>query len=271
MQGLTNLTKQFASVNPNIVDRDSIMDLIYLTLQKKAKPNVLLLGSSGAGKTAIVEQLAYNIANKICPDALYGFSIYKLEIGAFMAGDGYRGVLEKKVMEMIEGVLKSKTIIFADEFHTIETAGKMANGSTPGLGDTLKQYLTLPNFRMIGATTYREFGEIKDAALLRRFIKINVSEISTEALVKAIRNSFLRFIGEAQITVDPDLVMELARIAETHEHRIDFAVDMVDLVVAYARQEKMDHIDTNTAFKVIAMFEAVSLQPTVADEATVFS
>lgn len=80
-----------------------------------------------------------------------------------------------------------------DEFHTITHLGEMANGQTPGLGNTLKTYLTRQDFKVIGATTTDELKKIDDKALLRRFTRIEVLEPNDTALIKICQYVFDKF------------------------------------------------------------------------------
>lgn len=234
----TNLTSHYANENnPQIKGREEEMNNLFLTLLRKEKPNALLVGEPGVGKTTIIHQLAYLIANGQCPDELKGFTIIEVNTNALISGDGYRGVIEKKFQEMIDGsIRKGKTILFMDEFHTVESLGQMANNSTPGLGNTLKPYLTRGDFRVIGATTNKEASEIKDKALLRRFTKVNVGETDDNLTKEIIKICFKKYIGSSSITVKPEVVDSVYNLSLTLEGlNPDKSKDIVDIIVANAR------------------------------------
>lgn len=193
----TNLSALYHSNNPHVYGRDEEIFQMILTLSRSAKPNVLLTGEPGVGKTALVHQLAFLIGQGMVPDVLKGFQIIEVNANGMLAGPGYRGVTEEKFQQLIDTTLqKGKVILFFDEFHVVESLGQMANGQTPGLGNTLKPYLTRGDFRVIGATTNEEFKTIKDGALLRRFEKINVPEPNKEACEKIIGNLLVEYGGK---------------------------------------------------------------------------
>ena len=244
MQGITNLTEINYKNNPNIIGRDTEIYRIWLNLLKKEKPNILLLGEPGNGKTSLIHQISYLISNKLCPELLHGFQVFELNINDLISGDGYRGVTEKKFNDAIQLVLGKKAILFIDEFHTVQNAGCMANGSTPGLGNTLKPFLTRGDFRVIGATTNKESSLITDNALLRRFTKINVGPLSSNMVKTVIKTSFIRYIGNTKINVDAsciDLVYDLSLSIDGVNP--DKAKDIVDLVVANAKLNSLDYIN----------------------------
>ena len=78
----TNLTKIYANKdnNPHIIGRDDEVMNVFVTLLRHEKPNTLLVSEPGVGKTAIVHQAAFLIANKLCPKALYGYKIIELSL-----------------------------------------------------------------------------------------------------------------------------------------------------------------------------------------------
>lgn len=249
MSAYTNLTNNYSNGNnPNIEGRDNELNHLFLTLLKQEKPNALLIGNPGNGKTSIVHQLAYRIANQLCPKELVGFKVIEVNTNALLSGDGYRGVTEKKFDEMIQGVLKQgKVILFIDEFHTAENLGKMANGSTPGLGNTLKPFLTRGDFRMIGATTLEELATIEDKALLRRFTKINVGELAENPVKKIIEICYKKYLGDnSVIKVDKKVIDRTYNLSLTLEgSNPDKAKDIVDVVVANAKftETKLINVD----------------------------
>jgi ATP-dependent Clp protease ATP-binding subunit ClpA len=245
-----NLTKLYANGNnPDIIGRDKELDLLFLTLLRHEKPNALLLGEAGVGKTSIVHLAAYLIANNLCPSQLKGFQILEINSNAILAGPGYRGVTEEKFQNVINNALSNgKTILFMDEFHTIEHLGEMANGQTPGLGNTLKPYLTRPDFRVIGATTLEDFSRLTDKALLRRFFKIEIGEPNDEA-VKNIITLCLKNYGKG-ITFKKGTVDKILELSKTLDgFNPDKAKDITDFVCSYCKLKDIDVVDEATLSK----------------------
>ena len=194
---VTNLSAIYGQKNPHIYGRDEEIFKMILTLSRHEKPNIILKGEPGVGKTALAHKLAYLIGQDMVPDHLKEFQIIEINCNALLAGPGYRGVTEEKFQKVIDAAItKKKVILFFDEFHVVEKLGEMANGQTPGLGNTLKPYLTKGHFRVIGATTNEEFKKITDGALLRRFTKIDVPEPNKEACLKIATNLLNAYAGD---------------------------------------------------------------------------
>lgn len=233
----TNLTKLYSNgTDPNIIGREKELELLYLTLMRHEKPNPLLISEPGVGKTGMVHLLAYQIANRLSPKELHDFQVIEINTNALLAGPGFRGVFEEKVQNIIEeSIADGKTIIFFDEFHTVENLGQMANGQTPGLGNTLKPYLTRPDFRVIGATTRDELKDIKDKALLRRFFKITIGEPDDDAL-RSIIKICLRQYGKGLQFQTAEVVERILNLSKTIDgFNPDKVRDISDFTCAYAR------------------------------------
>ena len=60
------------------------LEQLFLTLCKKEKNNVLLIGKAGVGKTALVEKLAYKINHKEVPKLLQNKVIYELSLSSIV-------------------------------------------------------------------------------------------------------------------------------------------------------------------------------------------
>jgi len=173
---------------------------IHLTIEKlnaADKPNVVLVGPPGVGKTAIVEGLAQLIAKGDVPGFLRNKRILSLNMGSLISGTQYRGTFEKKLLEVIEQAKDPNVILFIDEVHVVIGAGA-AEGS-PGAADLFKPHLDRGLIRCIGATTQGEYLKLlKDPAFERRFKLVEIHEPSIEhaaAIVRARKEKLEQHYG----------------------------------------------------------------------------
>ncbi|MCB1057610.1 MAG: ATP-dependent Clp protease ATP-binding subunit ClpA, partial [Acidobacteria bacterium] len=74
-----------------LVGRRVELDRTLHILARRRKNNPIYVGDPGVGKTALVEGLARALARGEVPAALADASLYRLDLGALLAGTRYRG------------------------------------------------------------------------------------------------------------------------------------------------------------------------------------
>ena len=216
-----------------LIGRHYEVERVIQILCRRRKNNPLLVGEAGVGKTAIAEGLAWRITQKDVPEILAEANVYSLDMGALLAGTKYRGDFEQR----LKGVLKSlkdkpNGILFIDEIHTLIGAGA-ASGGTLDASNLLKPALSSGQLKCIGATTFTEYRGIfeKDAALSRRFQKIDVVEPTVQETVdilKGLKSRFEEHHGVKYALAALQAAAELSAKYINDRHLPDKAIDVID-------------------------------------------
>ena len=150
--------------DPLVGRENEIVQLIY-ALSRRNKPNAILIGEPGVGKTALVEELGKRLLNNQIP-LLKNKVIYELDLASTVSGTKYRGEFEEKLKKIIKKVKEDgNAILFIDEIHNVIKAGG-AEGAIDA-SNILKPYLARGEIQLIGATTREELNDSfeKDKAL----------------------------------------------------------------------------------------------------------
>ncbi len=230
-QNLNQLAKD-GKIDP-LIGREHEVERVVQILCRRRKNNPLLVGEAGVGKTAIAEGLAWRITQGQVPDVLADSTVYSLDMGALLAGTKYRGDFEQR----LKGVLKNlkdqpNAILFIDEIHTLIGAGA-ASGGTLDASNLLKPALGSGAMKCIGATTFAEYRGIfeKDAALSRRFQKIDVAEPSIEQTVEILKGLKSRFEEHHSVKYALGALQAAAELSAkfiNDRHLPDKAIDVID-------------------------------------------
>jgi ATP-dependent Clp protease ATP-binding subunit ClpA len=216
-----------------LIGREHEVERVIQVLCRRRKNNPLLVGEAGVGKTAIAEGLAWRITQNDVPEILADATVYALDMGALLAGTKYRGDFEQR----LKGVLKAlkdqpNAVLFIDEIHTLIGAGA-ASGGTLDASNLLKPALSSGTLKCIGATTFTEYRGIfeKDAALSRRFQKIDVVEPSVEQTIEILKGLKSRFEEHHSVKYALGALQAAAELSAkfiNDRHLPDKAIDVID-------------------------------------------
>lgn len=230
-QNLNQLAKD-GKIDP-LIGREYEVERVIQILCRRRKNNPLLVGEAGVGKTAIAEGLAWRITQKDVPEILADSIVYSLDMGALLAGTKYRGDFEQRLKGVLKALKdKPNTVLFIDEIHTLIGAGA-ASGGTLDASNLLKPALSSGALKCIGATTFTEYRGIfeKDAALSRRFQKVDVVEPTVEQTVEILKGLKSRFEEHHNVKYAVAALQAAAELSAKYindRHLPDKAIDVID-------------------------------------------
>jgi ATP-dependent Clp protease ATP-binding subunit ClpA len=231
---LVNLNEQvqYGKIDP-LIGRSAEVERVVQILCRRRKNNPLLVGEAGVGKTAIAEGLAYKIVNQQVPSVLEDAVVYAVDMCNLLAGTRYRGDFEQRIKNLIIKIKAiPNAILFVDEIHTLIGAGA-SSGSSVDAGNLLKPVLSSGELRCLGATTFDEYRKHfeKEAALSRRFQKVDVLEPSQEDTIEILEGLRSRLESHHQIKYSSDAIKAAVELSVKHindRFLPDKAIDVLD-------------------------------------------
>jgi len=227
-----NLAAKEGRIDP-LIGRQYEVERTIQILCRRRKNNPLLVGEAGVGKTAIAEGLAWRITQQDVPEILLESTVYSLDMGSLLAGTKYRGDFEMRLKGVLKGLKdKPNAILFIDEIHTLIGAGA-ASGGTLDASNLLKPALASGTLKCIGATTFTEYRNIfeKDAALSRRFQKVDVVEPTVPETIEILKGLKSRFEEHHNVTYATTALQAAAELSARYindRHLPDKAIDVID-------------------------------------------
>ena len=230
-QNLNQLAKE-GKIDP-LIGREYEVERTIQILCRRRKNNPLLVGEAGVGKTAIAEGLAWRITQGTVPEILAEAVVFSLVMGALLAGTKYRGDFEQRLKGVLKALKdKPHAVLFIDEIHTLIGAGA-ASGGTLDASNLLKPALSSGQLKCIGATTFTEYRGIfeKDAALSRRFQKVDVVEptvAETVDILKGLKSRFEEHHSVKYANAALQAAAELSAKFINDRHLPDKAIDVID-------------------------------------------
>ncbi|MEE5988225.1 ATP-dependent Clp protease ATP-binding subunit [Ligilactobacillus equi] len=188
----------------DVIGREKEIRHAQTVLSRKKKPNAILLGKAGVGKTAIVEGLANLIAENKA-GVLNGKEIRNLDITRLQEN---LDVLRKVLNDLSK---EKNTIVFIDEIHLL------ANPKSP-VSEIMKPFLARGDISIIGASTKTEwYGTTKNnPALRRRFEEIIVAEPSIKDTTTIVKGSIIPYENHFCLNYDEEVLDKVAGLAKQY-------------------------------------------------------
>ncbi|MBE2266104.1 MAG: ATP-dependent Clp protease ATP-binding subunit, partial [Flavobacteriales bacterium] len=121
-----------------IIGRDKEIRMMAEILGRRSKPNVIIVGEPGVGKSSLVDGFALNVAKGQVPDNLKNVTLFELDFGSLVAGASYKGEVEDRLKNIVKELKQfDKAILYIDEIHQLLDK----NGGASGAANLLKPEL----------------------------------------------------------------------------------------------------------------------------------
>lgn len=218
----------------NMIGRDKELRMLIEILCRRTKPNVIIVGEPGVGKTALLEGFAKEIIKGDVPAILKEATLLELDTGTLLAGTSYKGEIEDRLKKVInESKNIHKAILFIDEIHSLLDS----KGSAGNIANLLKPELARGEITVIGATTQEEYRKIiePERAFDRRFEVLTIEEPDDITCVKMIDVLLDGYKNHHQVEVDRTALLDCVQLAKRYskgKKLPDSAIDLLDRTMA---------------------------------------
>ncbi len=189
-------------------------------LLKMRRPNALIIGQPGTGKTALVYEFARLLVagDPAIAPALRDRDVFELSVFLFRAGAGIVGEYEKRVGDLIRIVEEHpQVILFVDEVHQMLTSGIHEGGPFTQGDQAFKQAIGRGGFSLIGATTVAEYQHYiaPDGALARRFGLLRIEPPTPEEALEILRGRVSQFRAHyAPLRIEDPVLVKAVELSE---------------------------------------------------------
>lgn len=232
-----------------ISGRDAELKMITEILGRRSKPNVIILGEPGVGKTVLLNGLTYTTLNTNIPEQLKDAEVYELDFISLVSGAGYKGEIEDRLKKVIDQVkAQDKAILLIDQLNVITDK----TNNNQGLVNILKSELVKGELTIIATATndaFRKHIEV-DEGLSRQFETVTLDEPSAIEALRMIENTVSYYTEHHNLDIDSETITEAIRLAKRYNKERslpDSAIDLIDRTMSAAKfmiQTSVPEIET---------------------------
>ncbi|MCE5347237.1 MAG: ATP-dependent Clp protease ATP-binding subunit [Bacteroidales bacterium] len=228
-----------------VVARDKEIRMIAEVLGRRSKPNVILIGDTGVGKTSVVNGLVQKLADNKIGGTLAGTQVFELDFGSLIAGASYKGEVEDRLKNIINEIKQhEKAILFIDEIHSLLDK----QGGASGASSLLKPELARGEITIIGTTSVDNFTRFieSDEAFNRSFEIIKIEEPNEIVALRMLKEIIPGYEKHHGLTVATDVIEETIRLSKRYlkERALpDAAIDLLDRTMAAVKMVSVSSTD----------------------------
>lgn len=143
--------------------REAIVEQVLSALAGDRRPSLMLIGPSGAGKTAIVHEIARRIRKKECAEVLHDRQVWSVTAASLIAGCSYLGQWQDKLNDLVREVRKKRHLLFIEDVAALAEAGRWSKGDE-NMAEFLKPHLLSGDVVLIGETNPERLRRLEQLA-----------------------------------------------------------------------------------------------------------
>lgn len=209
-----DLTDAVFHSDEKLLERDKELRQILEILLAGTRRNILLVGDSGVGKSAMLRLLAMKILNGEVPDSLKDKRLKEINFVSLLTGSKYRGQFEEKVVKLLTEFKTQKSILVLEDVHLMIASGA-PRGTALDLVSMLKPFLREKTIQVIATTNYEEYKNTieKDNTLMGYFQKVTLPEMAVLQTRKVLKNMAEDVFTREKIMVSDEVIDQLIEAA----------------------------------------------------------
>ena len=256
IQFCKNLNKiaENGGIDP-IIGREKEISNIEKVFARRKCNNVMLVGKSGVGKTALIEGLAKMVQEKTAPVSLVNYKFFSLNVNELISGTNLRGMFEERVNRVFNELKNIKNaVIFIDDAHVLINERKNDDYNFIELIDSNIQG---NDIKLILSTNEKGYKTILQTApnVMRKFQKVTLEGTNEEETLQILENIKGYYEDFHKVTYSKDVLSACIKLSKRYIPEISLpssAIDIMDEVGACHKLKIKNSTNVNEKLKEVS-------------------
>ncbi len=216
------------------IGREQELVTISEILCRHSKPNLIVTGEAGVGKTALIRGFAQVVAQGNVPENLKNAVIFELDLSALMAGAAYKSETEDRFRNIISDLSRFENpVLFIDDIHNLFDKAQ----TLLGVVNILRSELAKGSFVLIATTLSDEYRKkIEPEISLVRWCEIvPITEPTNEQAAEIVAGVMTSYATHHKIAVENGIIPEAVKLSKRYikERKLpDAVIDVLDRTMA---------------------------------------
>ena len=249
----------------DVIGMEDQIEQVIDTISKKKKPNLMVVGEPGIGKTSLAEALAGHLISPSCPEAIAKRPLLEISLPDLVAGARFRGDFEARMRALLAMARRRNAILFLDEIQLMVGAGSATARGGMDAANILKPALARGELTVIGATTPDDMRDLrKDRALMRRFDQLMLKEPGKEKVRRILDEAVGSYVMHHKILVEDRVLDKIVDLCDRYlpaQKFPDKAFNVIDQACVIARKRGAEEVSDEDVRKAVERNGSVRLSP----------
>ncbi|MGC9611040.1 MAG: ATP-dependent Clp protease ATP-binding subunit [Minisyncoccia bacterium] len=245
-----------------LIGHEKEFDELIQVISRPGKPNVIISGEPGVGKSSIIAHLAFRMIKDKVPPVLFDKRLVSLHISRLVA-DATGDVLSGRLQKITEEILRAGNIVlFIPNIHDLF---RTAEAKTLNAIDVILPVIKENAVPVIGETYPREFKQFIEprSDFLEQFEVVKVNEISEDDAVKFLTYETLILENQYKIFITYRAVREAVILAHRYLHSKPLpgsATNLLKMAINEARESRSRTVDAEMIAAVAEKLTQIPIQ-----------